>query len=229
MYGRRKFRSRRAIAAYNRKKAYGYLKSGYRFTKSALPMAMTALKIAKGVRSLINVEFKTVDSTISAANILTTGVCYCWSAMAEGTGDDERTGTSIKAKSLLLRFKLNFNSSGNPAQCIRCIMFIDQVCHGAAATTTEVLEASDIYSPLNLEYTKRFRVLKDQTFTLRGELDAVFRKWFFKFGHETKFIGNTANPADYGDGQIYLLILTDEPSINYPTVTMKGRFRYVDN
>ena len=73
--------------------------STFQKVRNVASTAYKAYRVAKWVKSLVNVEKKFLDSTLDT-NVDTTGNVKHLNAIGAGTGYNARTGNSIKAYSL---------------------------------------------------------------------------------------------------------------------------------
>lgn len=226
-YPSRKYRARR----YRRKPSM-----------SGWTMARKALQVATKVAGLVNCEWKYKDTTFSGVNVTSGGTITCLSDMAQGDDDENRSGNSVMAKSLLVRGSFGRNSGGDAYQFLRVIVFKDMNDENDTAPTLgNLLDTTTagvaIYSPLNKDI-ERFWILADRTFTTDSTDPQAEFKFFHRFGllkdrKGNRTIGqhvtfNGASATDTSKGHIYILLLGNS-SANYPTFTGMSRFNFVDN
>lgn len=157
-----------------------------------------------------------------------------------GTGPSERIGRKVTVKSIACRltFKLG---GGNPFDHVRCILYNDRQCNGAAATVTDILQSADVDSYLNLSNSDRFRVIRDFNCTLNSQANTVIGGASVPQGDY-----KTANdyvvltlPIDFSPGSggvsiadvrsnnLGMLLIAE--NANYTTVEVHVRIRYTDN
>lgn len=234
---KRSYGPRRRYSRPQRKRSVvGEFAAGYRTAQKALSMV-------RYVKSLINVEKKQVDTSITApgtaipvagaANaILLTGV-------AQGDTDDTRNGNKIKLSALSI--KANFfrlavaGSTANPT--VRMIVFNDKNSNGVAPAIADLLDATSIigrYNPDNAG--SRFKILHDKRYSfgwlnsttntgagLMSANDSIYKKC----GWHVKFDGTTAAQADCVSGHLYVFLFCDTASVMEGSVT--ARVEYIDN
>jgi len=90
-------------------------------------------------------------------------------AIAQGTAQNQRIGRQIVVKSIHVRVLVE-RSGAVPFDLLRCILYLDQQCNGVAAAITDILDPGvdgtnpDPTSYLNLSNSKRFKILRDETY-----------------------------------------------------------------
>lgn len=194
--------------------------------QSVAKVASTALSIAQGVASLINVEFKRRDSATSV-NITSAGNVHHMTAIAQGDGASNRDGESVKVKGISFKSYVNHNPSGLTEQLCRIIIFRDIDSRGAIPAVTDLLDTANVISHRNLDNTSRFTVLMDRIISVNADNDTTN---CFKYIDKDMHVKWTDTAStDTASGHLYLLYVTNEPSINYPLLTWNYRIRYVDN
>ncbi len=106
------------------------------------------------------------DAVIDTAGSIQTELL----AIAEGNGEEQRVGRKITIKSIHWRFAVVLTSldgvtAPTPGDVSRLILYQDTQTNGAAAAVTDILEAADYQSFLNLANSQRFRILFDRSYT----------------------------------------------------------------
>lgn len=225
--GRRQWGKRRRY-----KRTRGYLGG----IGKAISIAGSALAVAKGVKSLMNVEFKnqTVDDQFVDYDILSTGTIVYLTPVAQGITEITRNGNSIRAKSMDLKGYVTYDSGGDDQQGVRLIMFIDYNYDGGNTPTVSgdaesVLDNSNIQSFRDLSNTDRFRVIYDKTFFVDGEHQTRQVKIHKELNHKVEYVGTNSSAASGGGGSIWMLLIGTQLVANYPTLNADYRFRYIDN
>lgn len=214
--------------------------SGVKTAATVASAAYTALKIAKGVASLVNAEKKTYDDFYTPAT-LTTGfpMLRHVSSIAQGTAVDQRDGNSVSLKSFQSNFYVDWNNSGTQ---IRRILFIDKNSNGGnVPTIADLLEVSSspvyqMISPINKVNFRRFKILADERLNEDMSVPHAMRKMYKKFGgsykgkpydHHLTFKGPLGSDSE--SGHIYELIMCNGGSTNFPSISATNRIRYYDN
>lgn len=200
--------------------------------------------IAKAVLpaiSAINTEVKYYDQTASV-NAYTPGtndvIIDLTSGIAQGTGDSNRIGNSILAKNIQLKMAMNFPATvGSPnVMGIHCRFMVICWKDNADATppsASVLFEApTNIYSPVNKDYSDQFVVLKDKFFTLESQtgIEAIsgftHMKYYKDLNWHMRFLEN-GNPTQ---GHVYLVLRSSATGIgNAMQCTYYSRLNFTDN
>lgn len=192
--------------------------------KSAIAVASTALAVARGVASLINVEFKVHDLN-SSLNPSSTGGALLLTGIVQGDGPSNRDGNSVKTKSLEVKYYLKKHVDATQTS-VRLLWVLDTVgTITDVPTATKVLESVDTISMRNLDYKNRFVILKDKVYSL-GDHTMAHGTYYKKFNMETSFTDTTA--SSYSAGHLWLIYLSNEAT-NYPDLLIRHRLRFLDN
>lgn len=197
--------------------------------KGVADMAYRGLALATKVAKLINVEFKYIDLASTVA-VPSTGTVVHLTPCAQGDNDDERNGNQFKLKSIFLRLYGDHNSSGATSQLVRMILFQDKMGQGVFPAVTDVLQTANILSPLNRSHDGRVRILKDKVLNLTADRGQAYRKIYMgDIDTIVEYKGASAVENNTGTNQIFLLLVSNEASINYPNIIYNSRLRFIDN
>lgn len=223
--GRRRYRAR-IVPRRHYKKAKGI----WGAVKNVGGMAIKAL-------SMLNSEEKHKDTVYSFTVQTNTADLTLLNGLIQGTTNVTRVGDDVRFSSLFLRLACSHNAVGNAAQYIRYVIFRDNQTNGAAPAVANVLEnPTDFLSPLNLDYSRRFEILKDGVFCLTDQgSEAKYKKLYIdlkaknkKHMHKTDYgLGNAGTVADISTGSYYMLTMAD--GANGPSLGFTSRMRYIDN
>lgn len=106
-------------------------------------------------------EVKFLD-TEQAYNIPTAGavVGNDFMVIAQGTNQSQRDGKRVVLKSILVRGLVSW-AVGSYQEAMRFVIVLDKQCNGANPVWTDVFQDDEVWSPYNMENTRRFVVLKD--------------------------------------------------------------------
>lgn len=205
----------------------------------------------------LGIENKFADSEATATNLTTTiarvdptsGSTQCLTAVAQGDGESQRDGRRYKMNSLHVRGMISMSAvTGGTPQVpviIRVAIVLDTQSNGAALTATDVFKtattaAQNVHAFRNLQYSQRFRVLYDKSYTMNAEAgayDGINADWpstkkQFKINiniPETWAIvdtsATTANITSVTDNSIHLLAWAD--GTNLATIRYESRLRFV--
>lgn len=208
-------------------RAYGYVNKG-------TIIASRALRMANTVRNLINVEFKWNDSTVSVSPSTTNSQSYWMTEIPEGTGPNDRIGSSIRLKSLFVRFNIQSNV-GAAFTNVRVIIFqdTDTSAKAASPTAAEILQQPALVttSPLNTNYPGRFTIMYDRVHALNTQgQPSIQRKLFFRrFKPHVKWDTNPGEGMlDARQNHLFMLVLSDRTE-QLPSFQSYARMRYIDN
>lgn len=80
---------------------------------------------------------------------------------AQGTTSTTRVGRRILMTSLLYNWSIGFAATTTGSSPLRLVIVLDRQANGAAPTAVQVFSADDISSPMNLDFSRRFKVLVD--------------------------------------------------------------------
>ncbi len=214
---------------YNQKRSRpGYKACG----KMVYGDAKKALAIARGVRSLINVEYKFLDNNAIGATISSTPVVIDLPIMAQGDTANTREGNSIKLTKCILNGNIFMNASAT-ASVVRLMLVWDAQSNGAAPPIAGILQDStagdNMVSPYNPPFKKRFFVLWDKTFNLSDSGNKVlsYHK-VVSLNHHVRYLGNAGTVADLTSGNLVFIHISNEGT-NTPTLAHWERIRFLDN
>lgn len=195
---------------------------------TAFSVAKQALNTALKVKSLINVEFKHVDTAPNAWTVASGGVVLAMNAIAEGDASNERDGLSVRNKSLYLRATISEHASAQKT-LIRMMIVKDQQPNGTTPAITDILEAADWRALMNNINTRRFKVLVAKDYALSNNGNGIVQDNIYKeLNFHTKYLGSGGAATDIGYNGIYLVALSNQPTYT-PTIDYSARIRYIDN
>jgi len=216
----------------------------YRKGNGTKKIALSALKLAKQNKSDIAGELKVIDVEIGTTDITndaTTGIVTLLSDIDQGDGFNTRDGDQVKAISLHMRGKIEWQANGENTGVT--IMIIKKIInnddnptkHGAAGVETAVLEtgANNQLIPLaSLQYQNRFnwKVLSRDYFVGNPDSqDNVGFEKYIRMSHKIYFDNGTATNGAR-TGNIFLVALAEtDAGITSPHLSFFSRFKYVDN
>lgn len=117
-------------------------------------------------------ELKYWDDSPAATNVADTGTVMPSTVLdiAQGTASTERIGRLVAIRSIHLRGHIQMNQDSsttanhvNVSEYVRVIVAVDHQCNGAVIPAFNYLvQGATVRGFRNLDYTKRFTVLKDE-------------------------------------------------------------------
>lgn len=210
-------------------KGKGKGKAWYDKQYSAMQLAKKAWEAAKYIKTLINVERKFLDTSISSV-ATDTGTITRITDIAQGADYNQRQGLSVKSNSLFLRGSMICNNTiATLSQRGRVLVFEDMDNTGSVPAVTDVLESANVNSPVNHTNGKRFRVLYDRVFVVAPDSSAACHQFksYSKMNNHVRWSNTTTGTRE---GQLYVLHISDTATAgNQPTLDLKVRYRFVDN
>lgn len=200
--------------------------SWYNRKYSALQLASKAWRATRYIKGLVNSEMFHKDTSFSNTIISSSGYVQPLCSIAQGDTTGARTGNSILVRNLLLRIR--WSKDGAASTTVgRFILFQDKQQVGdTTPAVTDILEAADVDSPLNLSSSGRFKVLMNKTINLTTYNPIYHKETYRKLYTHVRYNGTGA--TDYQKGGLYLLFISDQPT-NTPAVDLYARLGYHDN
>ncbi len=213
--------------------------------RAAIPMVVsTSLAALSNVRTggFTGIERKFFDTdNVSAFNTswaIEENVTTALSAVAQGDGESNRDGRIYNILSIHIRGHIIVGVAESQTapigdQLCRLALVWDKQSNGANITATDVYDAGptdDINSFRNLQFTKRFHVLKDKTWLVRRQglnegaanlFAAVNRKIPFKWNFTFKvpirvtMSGTTADIANVTDNSLHMIGVSTSTLVTY--------------
>lgn len=217
-----------------RKYPYKYTRR-YRRWSRGLSMANKALKVAYGVKKLVNVEWKFHDDT-DTHSFVTYGL-VCLNEIARGDTCETRDGCQMRMKSIKLLLNIEGEAQQTKSTLVAIDLVLDTVSDGTdpsvATTGTGIFEATSATAMRNLEAGPRSRyiILKSWKCTV-GQLgqpnsNKTF-KYFRKLNHKCTYFAETADPPRKNGLWLVMRVYNPEGTYN-PLLTYRSRIRYIDN
>jgi len=195
------------------------------------------------VIAAINTEHKYSDKTAALASYTpgtNDSIVALTDQIAQGLNDNQRIGNSILAKQLQIRLAYNFTSVvGPPAvQGIHCRMMLicwKENAQQNAITAAKLFESpSNLYSPVNKDYSDQFVVMKDKFFSLNagssnyGPQAFTSMKLFKNINWHLRYDG--ASGAAATQNHIYLVLRSSAGAATTAlNTTYYSRIDYTDN
>lgn len=192
-------------------------------------------------------ELKFVDYNGQSNNTVTSWqlenpTVGCLNAIAQGDGESQRIGRKVTNRSVHVKGYITLGNSntnrGTSGAVVRIVLFKDTQTNGAAPTPTDVMTPNNVNAFRNLEYTTRYQVLYDKTFTINPsithdgtKLDGNYAKRPFSINcnlsDTTTFDGTTADISDIVDNSYHLIASAFNDGGPPVYLVYQSRFRYM--
>ncbi len=178
--------------------------------------------------SVTNTEFKSVD-TQSELAITDTPQIRLINALQKGDDFNNRDGRSVRFKSVQLKWTVQLNPL-NTLGVVRCMVVIDKQANATLMTIGDLLDETHTNSFKNLNFRKRFVILKDETITLQDSGEkSMHINWYKKLDMITIYDdSDTGGISDITTNALYLVIFSDQAT-NGLVQDCHTRVRFVDN
>lgn len=168
--------------------------------------------------------------------------------IGSGSGVNQRIGRKITIKSAQVRGTLQIRSELAesdlfPDTAARIMLVYDTQTNGAIATSAQIFAPTGAsvtaWSPMNLDFRERFRVLADKQYAVVSTYpsNGISIKMYKKMNLETTYNIDTSPGAisQINTGALYLIVVlsnTTDNSTNpltaYPRLSYHARLRYTD-
>jgi len=157
---------------------------------------------------------------------------------AQGTTTITRSGRKIMMTSLLYNWTLGYAATTGGSSPLRLVIVYDKQANGVAPTAAQVFAADQIDSPMNLDFSKRFKVLVDHKhdgLSLNGN-ESAFISGFRDFtkskagGLPVEFKNTSAGDiTDIQTGSVYSFVYSNGGfTTAAPTQALFTRIRFTD-
>lgn len=212
----RSYRYRRPYRRYTRKPVSRY--SVYSSAGKQLYKDVMYLK------SLLNVEYKVIDTAISVSPSSSAGTAVHLNAIGQGDDKSQRSGRQVKMNYINCNFSVKKNSGAGDT-IVRYWLLIDKE-GGTGFTWTDFQTSVDVNSLNNTDGTYRFKTLATGRVSLNANYPEKNIKINRKIGTRVKFNGTGSTNIE---SNTLLLAFCSDEATNVPTVTGLGRVRFIDN
>lgn len=201
----------------------------------------------------LGIETKFWDKTYSAAVATTTAGAEadpaanssCLNSISQGDGESNRDGRRCVLKKLILRGMLTLGptadqADGISARVVRVLVVLDKQTNGVQLNSEDVLADSagvDVLSMVNLQHSRRFRILWDRTFVLQPATAQTDGANTASIAHEGKYFsivknlnipvtfdGTTDDIANITDNSLHVIAIANGGA---PTLAYQSRVRFV--
>lgn len=190
-------------------------------------IAGTALSTAKFVASLVNVEYKYTDTAFSLSAQTWGGMITSLCVPAQGVGALQRTGDSIKMKTLTMRGSFEYNPTGITYESVRIIIIIDKENSITLGNQYFAATGSNVapYAPKFADNKFDTKVLYDRIYSINPNTFNVPFEAVIKIDQHSHFNAGTA----VVDKNALKLITIAQSPVNGPFLNFYSRVSYIDN
>ncbi len=189
---------------------------------------------AAGALIGLNSEVKFVDTQIAPAFVTYAGVVTPLSLLAEGDTVSQRSGESIRAHGIELKWSVCFNTVATTFNVARMVLVQDSGSRGAAPAAADILETVGsgygVLSPWNHLGAPRFNILWDSgpLSVATGGPEALSGSVVVPLKDHIRYSGAGGAIGQQYEGGIFLLQIGDQVT-NGPNMYAVSRLHYVDN
>lgn len=190
-------------------------------------------KVTKPVKRYVksqlakNIEYKYNTYYFGPSSIPNNGVVYNMISIAQGMGDTQRIGDTIKLKTITFKYSV---TNADTYNITRLIIFQWKMNNSYPPTFTNVLNGTSptVYSQYNVDNRQNFQVLYDRSHTtdaddpikiVRGRINCKYAKKELTF-----YAGSASN----GNQLIYALAISDSSASSHPLIEGEFNFWYTD-
>lgn len=189
-------------------------------------------RVARPIRRFRRPLGELKNNTDSIANNLTVATPMIFthiSAVSQGLTEANRIGNQISLKSALCQFNLNTGTASLPVT-FRCVLFrsISDIDGATPTLTNMFVDATNINSPLNLQNSRKWKIIRDKMITL-DPLTSRTRtvKMYSKLFGVENYTG--VSGTNFDKGALFLLIWADGMvSAEVSNYEGYSRVRYTD-
>lgn len=191
-----------------------------------------ALKLAKRLAKLINIETKFFDFSTTQAPTFSGTIDWVTNVI-QGVGLSQRVGDSLRAQSFEICWTASMNTLETKNTVLRFLLVKDFENAGSVPAVADIIESTGsstaILSPPDFINRNRFVIVDDVIVQLdnSGENALVYRKKY-PINNHLKYRGTAGTAADIAEGNLFVIFLSDENG-NNPSVKYYSRLVYTDD
>ncbi len=210
-----------------------YKRPGYRSCgKMVYGDAKKALRLARTVKSMLNVEYNIKDTVVTATAISIAPVITQLTNMVQGDGNTTRDGNQIKVTHVQLKYFFTINASATNT-CCRIILVHDRQTNAAVFTGAQLLKDvsvnDNVNSPFQEDHRRRFKILYDRVHDLSDNGNQIGRgRKYLKLQILVRYSANAGNIGDLPESSLALVTMATE-STNTPLLNAFVRLLFIDN
>lgn len=222
-----KKRYRRRRSRYNSNSSWG----GWFRKNTAKGLAASAMIGVEYLKGLVNSEMHKCEVGFNGTTIPITGSVTHLSPVAVGDTYADRTGNSIYARALNIRYTASWNQTTAGLQQIRLMVVQDtQQVGDTTPSISDILDSSAVnYTLAHMAPNSvgRFKVLKSIRFDLTSVYQSQTSEINIPMRHHIRYNGTAA--TDIQKGGLYLVVASNVVSSNFPFLYAQSRLSFHDN
>lgn len=213
-YRKRPYARSRRMPWYNKKYSVGEI-------------ASSAWKGVRYLKTLVNSEMYKKDNASSITPDSASGSVVHLSDIAQGDGDDQRSGLSVFARSLWLQIISTIHTTADNTNYRVMVVCDTQQVGDGTPTVATILDGVGINTPLNSATVGRFSVLYDKVYNLADAIMVTrIHRIYLPLSKHIRYNGSAG--TDIQKNGIYLVAVSSEAT-NTPTLNYNSRLSYRDN
>lgn len=184
-------------------------------------------KDVKYLKSLLNVEYKNIDNSISMTPDVSASTSMLLNSVAQGDDRTNRDGRSVRFRYMTMKLQLHISTTST---ITRLIIVNDREAENGVALDTKLLTSNSITSLYNIDSTRRFKVLFDRTFSMDEDNKSdIFIKFNKRMFSKTKYNGTSTGISNIETNAYYLYAVSNAAFGVAPVISGVVRLRFVDN
>ncbi len=194
-----------------------------------LDTAAKALTVAYAVRKLINVEYQSLNVTLTS-DPSSSGAVVNFTGVGQGDDRSNRQGNKIRAKYLKVSGIVRLHASAT-ASNVRMMIVRDNNGSTTQPAITDLFgSVANFQNGMNKigdpQTNSRFSILWDKKIVVNTNSPNKYFEWSSSLDHHIFYSGTA--PTDEGKGNCYLFIASNEAT-NDPIVSASSMFKFIDN
>lgn len=197
--------------------------------KEAGNTAIKALRVANQVRSLLNVEFKAIDTVRLGQEVTSSGYEVDLSPIAKGDDAEDRDGDQVKLKRVVIRGGLFENITYHSVTRIMLVKSIKGSVAGPVASgmLASSATAAAPFSQKENEFRKFYKILWEKTVSAVS----LNEKLHFKINKALDFVTiyDASTGTTASENGLWLVMISDQITGQAPTTTFSARCWFIDN
>lgn len=201
--------------------------------------ATRALKLARSVYGMLNVEYKKVDATVSTqiySSVPYTGALL--GAVAQGAGATQRNGAQLEWKNFYLEGHITRNSAATDVSSIVRVVIAyihqNELADNSALIFSDCYASSDVNALRDLDHTGDWTVLVNKEYVLTNDRPTVNMKLSKKFLNDAMKYKYDRSATSGGatsieDKMLYIGVTTSTVQTNSINLDWNVRGTFIDN